>query len=109
MSYFYSHLVEIESVVIKLAELDLTDDQKKHLASLVDSTIHHTVLDLVLSKLSEEDKKIFLKKLGDDPQDKQLLEFLGEKIEGVEDEIKQVVKELKKELHEDLKEAKKHG
>lgn len=109
MSHFYSHLIEIESVIIKLDEMDLTVDQKQQLALLVDSTIHHTVLDLILSKLSDEDKKVFLHRLEKNPHDKDLMKFLVGRVEGLEDEIKQAVKELKKELHEDIEEAKKHG
>lgn len=106
MAHFYSHLVEIDTVTVKLDELDLTQEQKMHLAALVDSTIHHTVLEMILSKLSEADKKAFLAKLKDDPKDQKIMEFLNSKVEGIEDEIKKTIKELKDELHEDIKEAK---
>lgn len=105
MKYFFSHLIEIESLIVKLDELDLTDEQKLHLSSLVDSTIHQTILDLVLSKLSVEDKKIFIKKLEESPEDKELMDFLVGKVDNIEDEISKTVKELKEELHEDLKGA----
>ncbi len=106
MKHFYSHLVEIESVTVKLDELDLTEEQKIHLAALVDSTIHHTVFELILSKLSDEDKKAFLARLKDNPDDEKLMEFLSSKVENIEEEIKKTVNKLKDELHEDIKEAK---
>lgn len=109
MSYFYSHIIEIESILVKLDEMDLSDSQKKHLSALIDSTIHQTVLDLILSKLSSADKKSFVEKLEEDQGDKKLMDFLSVKIENIEDEIKTAVKELKTELHEDIKESKKHG
>lgn len=105
MSYFYSHIIEIESVISALDELNLKDDHKSHLASLIDSTIHQTILDVILSKLSSDDKKAFLWRLRENPQDKKLLEFLNDKIDNVEEEIRQAVKEVKKELHKDIKQA----
>ncbi len=107
MAYFYSHIVEIETVTSKLDEMNLKDDHKKHLTQLVDSTIHHTVLDIILSRLSDADKKIFLEKLAENPSDKELLNFVTTKVGGIEGEIKKAVKELKEELHADIKEAQK--
>lgn len=109
MKYFYSNFIEIESIIIKLDEMGLTGEQKLHLASLIDSTIHHTVLDIILSRLSDTDKKVFLQRLEKNPEDRELLGFLTERVEGIEKEISDAVKKLKEELHEDMKEAKKHG
>lgn len=105
MNYFYSHLIKIESITVKLEEMGLSENQKIHLSSLLDSTIHHTVLDLILSKLSPEDKEAFLYKLKENPKDKQLLEFLNTRVDNIEEEIKQTVEKLKVELHEDIQEA----
>lgn len=107
MDHFYSHIIEIESVLVSLDELELSAEQKKQLAALVDSTIHQTILDVILSKLSEEDKRVFLNQLQQNPKDKKLMEFLGDKIANIEAEIKKAAKDLKNQLHEDLKEAKK--
>lgn len=109
MAYFYSHLVEIESVTLALDELNLSDSQKKHLASLIDSTIHHTILDIIFSKLSEEDKEMLMNKIKNDPEDKEIMKILNEKIKDIEIEIKEAVSKLKKELHEDMEGVKKHG
>lgn len=107
MKYFYEEIIEIESVLIELDELELKDEHKKHLAKLVDSTIHHTVLDIILSKLPQEEKAVFLARLKNNPRDKELRKFLNTKVEGIEKDIKEAVEKLKKELHEDIKEAKK--
>lgn len=109
MAYFYSHLVEIESITLKLDELNLSDSQKKHLASLIDSTIHHTILDIIFSKLSEKDKELLVEKIKNDPEDKEIMKILNEKVENIETEIKEAVSKLKKQLHEDIEGAKKHG
>lgn len=106
MKQFYSHLIEIESLIVELDKLDLADEQKKHLGELIDSSLHHTILDAVLSELSEDDKRIFIKHLEEGDHQK-IWQFLNEKIENIEDKIKKAGESLKEELHKDLKRAKK--
>jgi len=109
MKYFYSHLVEIETITEKLDELDMTPSQKKHLADLIDSTIHQEVLDIIFSRLSDQDKLLFIEELKNDPTNPEIVKLLNEKVEGIEDEIKEAVIKIKKELHEDMETAKKDG
>lgn len=106
MRHFYSHIVKIETVIVELDAMDLTESQKRHLAELVDSTVHHMVLDIVLSKLEHEDKMTFLAKLKKNPEDETIMGYLLEKIETIEEEIDQVVSGLKEELMGDIREAK---
>ncbi len=106
MAYFYSHLIEIETIIVHLDEMELDDHHKEHLAALIDSSVHHTVLDVILSKLSEEDRQLFLEKLYKNPEDKELMNFLKTRFRTIEEDIQSAVKELKEELHEDIKEAK---
>lgn len=101
---FYTHLVDIESIVVELDKLDLTDKQKLHLTTLIDSTLHHHILDTVLSELSEEDKHIFLEHLSKRDHEK-IWELLNSKVDRIEDKIKQAADELKQEIHKDIKEA----
>ncbi len=105
MKQFYSHLIEIESIVIELDKMDLSDAQKLHLTSLIDSSLHHTVLDAVLSELSETDKKVFLNCLKEGSHGK-IWQFLNEKVDNIEDKIKKTADDLTKELHEDLRKVK---
>ena len=105
MAKFYTHLIDIESVLIELDELDLSDREKHHLTDLLDANLHNTVLDAVLSELSEEDKKFFLKHLAEDDHNK-IWEFLNDKVDNIEDKIKIAAEDLKKEIHKDISEAK---
>lgn len=105
MKYFYSHLLEIDVVIVKLEGLGLSEKQKKHLASLLDSMVHQSILDLILLRLLDEEKKVFISKLLQDPEDKGLMEFLGSKIENLEEEIKKVSVNLIDELTGDIEEA----
>lgn len=103
-TFFYSHLIEIESLIVEFDNLELSKEQKTHLADLIDSSLHHTVLDAVLSQLSPEDKRVFLIHLKEDDRDK-IWKFLNEKIDKVEDKIKEAADDLKSEIKNDLKEA----
>lgn len=104
MKTFYSHLIEVESIVLELDKLDLSDEEKIHLASLVDSSLHHTILDAILSELSEEDKKTFLQHVHEDNHDK-IWKFLNERVDNIEDKIKKAAEDLKDQLHKDLQEV----
>lgn len=105
MKYFYTHLIEYESLIVELDKMNLSDDEKMHLSNLLDFSLHNTILDAVLSELSDEDKGRFLNHLEKDDHDK-IWEFLNEKIENIEDKIKKAADGLKEELHEDIKKAK---
>ncbi len=106
--YFYSHLIETSTLSLELGEIELSPEERVHLISLVDSQMHHTILDTVLSELSEHDKKIFLHFLSIDDQTK-IWEHLNKKVGNIEEKIKKAVEVLKKELHKDIKEARLAG
>lgn len=103
--YFYSHLIETSTLSLELGDIELLPEERVHLISLVDSQLHHTILDTVLSELSEDDKKIFLHFLAIDDQAK-IWEHLNKKVNNIEEKIKKAVEDLKKELHKDIIEAK---
>lgn len=106
MKYFYTHLIEIESLALKLDELDLSKEEKLHLAKLVDSSLHHTILDAIFSHLSDSDKRVLVNHLDENDHEK-IWEFLQGRIDNVEEKIKKAADDLKIELHKDLKEASK--
>lgn len=103
--HFYSHIVNIESITIELDNLDLSSDEKKELSNLINSNLHHAVLDTVLSELKEDDKKIFLKHLSEDEHEK-IWELLKNKVEKAEEKIKKTADDLLEELRKDIKSLK---
>lgn len=105
--HFYTKLISTDSLIAALNELDLTDDQRSHLLGIVESSLHHAILDAILSELSEKDKKIFLEIVTEN-DDEKIWKFLNEKIDKIEDKITQTAESLKKELHQDIKETKGH-
>lgn len=102
---FYSHLVEVESIHVELDTLDLTDEEKKHLQSLIESNLHHTILESILSELSTEDKQYFLEHLLQDNHDK-VWEHLNSKVDNIEDKIKKAADDVKEAIKKDIKDTK---
>ena len=104
--HFYSHLIEIDSIMVSLATLDISAKEKQELILIVESSVHHLVVDTVLSELVEEDKKIFIIHLAKENHIG-LWTFLNHKIHNVEDKIRQAVSGLVSELHQDIEKTKK--
>ncbi|MBI3485855.1 hypothetical protein HY025_02815 [Candidatus Daviesbacteria bacterium] len=106
MKQFYSQIIEIESLLVELDKLSLSETEKKHLSYLVDSNLHQVILDAILSELKPKDKEIFLKHLQANDHGK-IWKLLKERIVQVENKIKLAAKNLKQQLHEDIKKAQK--
>lgn len=103
--HFYSHLVEVESLYIELDSMDLSRSERWHLTSLIDSTLHYTILDVVMSELSHDDKKEFLKHVASHSHDN-VWNLLKGKVENIEEKIKKTIAVVKEELARDIQEAK---
>lgn len=106
MNQWYFNLVELESITIRLDKMKFSDAERLHLAHLLDSTLHHLILDAVLSHLNEQDKRVFLNHMVENNHDK-IWKFLNEKVEDIEIKIKKTADQFKKEFVRDLEEAEK--
>lgn len=106
--HFYSHLVETSSISLELGDMDLTQDERIELVSLAQSQLHHVIIDIILSELSDEDKKQFLHHLHNNEHE-DIWRLLNKKAKGIEEKIRTAAQDLKKELHEDIREAKKNS
>ncbi len=105
-NHFFSHLIEIDTLHIELDDMDLSEHEKEDIKKLIDESIYHTVLDAVLSELSEEDKKIFLSHLMSEEHEK-IWHFVNGRVENIEDKIIRAAEDIKKELHQDIRKTKK--
>lgn len=99
--HFYSHIVDTTSLIDALQELGLANEEVDELVSLAHDNLHHTVLDAILSELSEDDKKTFLLHIAEEKHDK-IWELLFAKVENIEQKIKNAADTLTKELHTDI-------
>ena len=102
--HFFSHLVEIDTIHLELEELDLESAQKEEIKKLIEDSLYHTILDAILSELTEEDKKTFLSHIVEDNHDK-IWKLLNTKIENIDEKIKQAAEAIKKEMRKDIKDS----
>jgi hypothetical protein len=103
--HFYSHIVETESLFMEIDSLEISDSERLHLKNLAESHIHHSILDSILSSLSQEDKKEFLKRINTKRQE-HIWKFLNEKFEDAEELIINSANKIKSELLGDIREEK---
>lgn len=105
VKYFYSHLISFESVETDLDTLNLTKQEKQQLMDIAHTHTHQQIIESILSQLSEEDKKKFLELLAYG-EDEKIWQHLNEKVEKIEDKIKDASQSVKEELRADIKKLK---
>lgn len=103
---FYTTIIDIESIYLKLDGLNLSKKEREELILLIDSNIHCAVLDIVLSELQEEDKKTFLVHLKTEDNEK-IWQHLKSKIDDIEEKIKILTDKLKDDFENDIENLKK--
>ena len=103
---FYSHLISFESVRVEMNGLDLNDKQKEELLTLAESHVHHVMLDEALSRIKDNDKKVFLKHISLEEHEKALA-VLRNHTKDIEKHLLHAAHELLEELRDDIRELKK--
>lgn len=101
--HFYSEIVNIESLKIELRAYALDPEEHEELMSLAEEMVHHAILDMILSELSEEDKKTFLLYIIEEPGER-IWEHLLPRIDDLHAKIRNTVAEIEAMLIEDLHE-----
>lgn len=99
--YFYSHLVDINSIAGELEGLQITESEKEELLDIAHIHLHQTIIDAILQELTESDKKKFLELVAHGEDDK-VWNHLNEKVEKIEDKITKAAKQTKIELKKDI-------
>ncbi len=102
---FFDHIVEVDTLHVHIESMDMEPHEKDDIKRIVNDSLYHTILDAILSELSEEDKKVFLSHVVEDNHDK-IWGLLNDKIENVEIKIKSAAEVVKKELHEEIRSSK---
>lgn len=105
IKHFYSYHVEIDSLIIEIESLEIEEHEKKHLIALVESQVHHAILDSILSSLESYDKKLFIEHLNSKNQEK-IWKFLRGRIKDIEEKIEAAANAVKKELYKDIRQTK---
>jgi len=108
IKHFYSHLIQVNDITLDLGELEMSQEERLHLLSLLNANIHSTVINTVLSQLNEKEKKVFLANLLLNDHEK-TLKHIRENSKDFEEKISDAVYKLIKEMQEDIKNVKKLG
>ncbi len=104
--HFYTHLISLDLVNRELLSLTISEDERVELISIIHSSLHYTIINLVLSHLETKDKKTFLAQAAKNDHTKTWT-FLKAKTEHMEEEIIKAVKNLEKEFLQDIEELRK--
>jgi hypothetical protein len=103
-TYFYEHIISPDDLYKELEVLDLTDSERNHIVMIVQSTMHHVIMDVILEKLHDDHKHIFLLHIAEDNHEK-VWELLREHLHEPEGLILSAIETLKIELLQDIQEA----
>lgn len=103
-NYFYAHIVNPHDIHMVLDVLDITPEEKTHLSSILESSLHHHIVDLILTELPEDHRHTFLIHLTDDNHDA-MWALVKEKIENPEEKIRLSLEQFKHDILQDIQEA----
>lgn len=97
---FFDHLIVLERVEIHINKNVTSKEEKEELWNLIDGIVQTRVMDIILTRLPKEHHDEFLEKFSNFPHDERLFDYLKEKVEDIEEEIKKEVKVLESEFTE---------
>ncbi|MCR4329259.1 MAG: hypothetical protein NUV65_01800 [Candidatus Roizmanbacteria bacterium] len=98
---FYTHLIEIDTLYTHLDSITITATEKDELLLIIDSTIHHVVLDVALTHLPQHAKKDFISHVKNENHKKALL-LLRSHRANIEETIKKEIDLLMNEFRKDI-------
>ncbi len=96
---FYDHLIVIEEITAVLDNHSIVAEKRQEVLTIADQTMHHHVLDVILTNLPKEHHEAFLTRFHRAPHDEGLLSFLKEKTAvDIEKEIVNEAQKVRKEI-----------
>lgn len=105
---FYDHLIIIDEVTTELDSYNLTSAERQTIIDLIDQTLHHRILDIILSSLPADKHEDFLSRLHRAPYDRKLLDYLrAETGIDIETEIKKEAQKVKQEILTEIRRSEK--
>jgi hypothetical protein len=106
---FYDHLVIREEIDFELNRYHISAVEKDEIIDIIDQTLHHHILNVILNYLPKDKHDEFITKFHSSPGDETLIEYL--KIHAhpeIETEIKKQAAKVKKEILADIKKSSLH-
>jgi len=108
MKVFYSHLVVIEDLTSELDKWEIASEEKAEMLQLIEETLHHHTLNVILNHLPGHKHNEFLENLENNPENGEMLQWLKSEISGdIEAAIKVQADRIKKELLLEIRKSRK--
>lgn len=99
MKYFYEEITELKIVTHELFGPEVDKKEADKIMDVVRSTVHHKVLDEILSLLDEKTKEEFYEILSKDTSHKTSVEKLKIYISDIEKKVADAVDRAEKEIY----------
>jgi hypothetical protein len=99
---FYDHLVIREEIDCVLNNYRLDKEEKEELIQIIDQTLHHHILNVVLNHLPKDIHREFIELLNKDPGSDALMDLLKIHSPEVEFEIKKQAQKVKREILDEI-------
>ena len=101
--HFYEPLIETSELSLSLGDLELSQEERIELIHIVRKNMHYIVIDIVLSELPENEKKVFLKNMHEEDNEV-TWKHLKENIKDVEEKIREASRKALREHIRDIRE-----
>lgn len=103
---FYDHLIIREEITALLDLHNLEPEEREELLQIIDETLHHNTLNVILNHLPKEHHREFMSRFHAAPHDESLLDYLQQKISAdIRSEIKNQAAKIKKEILAEIKKS----
>lgn len=103
---WYDHLVVIEEITSHLDQFEVDPEEKQELIDLIDQTLHHHVLNVLLNHLPNEHHYEFIASFHTNPADEKLLDYIKSKVQvNIEEEVRKQATRIKKEILNEIKKS----
>ncbi len=100
---FFSHLLDTDQLIMMVERLLEIEKEKMEILDMIDSTIHHRIMDRILYELDDKHHELFMTEFSRDPGNEDLLSFLKKQIPDIEDRIQSESKDAQDSLFEDIR------
>jgi len=108
MKVFYSHLVIVDDVIKELSAWEIPDIERDEMHKLIEETLHHHTLNVILNHLPAGRHQEFLDIFEKSPESSELMAILKKEIQtDIESAIKTQSERIKKEILLEIRRSKK--
>ena len=106
MNILMGTFFEKENIKSQLDSLDIQENEKEKLLQTAEDLLRLRFLHIILERLDEKDKELFLEQLAEGSPES-TVSFLREKIEDIENILREHAKILENEILQDIRSLKK--